>query len=323
MIINVHGGHNACVPGASGLIDEVTEDRKVKDGVISKLQALGYTAYDCTDDAGASQSANLANIVKLCNAHTVNLDVSIHFNAGKNDPDGDGQTTGVEVLVYSMTSAAVPYATAVCEAISALGYKNRGVKVRSELAVLRKTTAPAMLVECCFVDDADDVAIYDADAMATAIVQGITGQTVTGGTPAQESTSDTIDAQSYPAQFQAWLNSGYSAGLTVDGLWGPKTWAGAIRALQTELNNQFSKGLTVDGIFGSKTKDACINVRQGARGNLTQLIQGVLYCRGYDPAGFDGIFGAGCAAAVQSFQRAQGLSVDGVVGKNTWEALLG
>ena len=323
MIINVHGGHNACVPGASGLIDEVTEDRLVKDLVISKLQALGHTAYDCTDDAGASQSANLANIVKLCNAHTVNLDVSIHFNAGKNDPDGDGQTTGVEVLVYSMTSAAVPYATAVCEAISALGYKNRGVKVRSELAVLRKTTAPAMLVECCFVDDADDVALYDADAMATAIVQGITGQTVTGGTPAQESTSDTIDAQSYPAQFQAWLNSGYSAGLTVDGLWGPKTWAGAIRALQTELNNQFSKGLTVDGIFGSKTKDACINLRQGARGNLTQLIQGVLYCRGYDPKGFDGIFGSGCEAAVQSFQRAQGLSVDGVVGKNTWEALLG
>ena len=325
MIINVHGGHNACVPGASGLIDEVTEDRKVKDGVISKLQALGYTAYDCTDDAGASQSANLANIVKLCNAHTVNLDVSIHFNAGKNDPDGDGQTTGVEVLVYSMTSAAVPYATAVCEAISALGYKNRGVKVRSELAVLRKTTAPAMLVECCFVDDADDVALYDADKMATAIVQGITGQGVSTPVP-QPSTpmeQEKPDSKSYPAQFQAWLNAGYGTGLTVDGLWGPKTRAGAIRALQTELNNQFSKGLTVDGIWGSKTKAACVNVKQGASGNLTRIIQGVLYCRGYDPKGFDGIFGAGCAAAVQSFQRAQGLSVDGVVGKNTWEALLG
>ena len=327
MTINVHAGHNRTVPGARGLIDEVTEDRKVKDGVIARLQALGHTAYDCTDDAGASQSANLANIVKLCNAHTVNLDVSIHFNAGKNDPDGDGQTTGVEVLVYSMTSAAVSYATAVCEAISALGYKNRGVKVRSELAVLRKTTAPAMLVECCFVDDADDVAIYDADAMAAAIVQGITGQAVTVGAPAQESapveSTDTTTSDNYPAQFQAWLNAGYGAGLTVDGLWGPKTRAGTIRALQTELNTQFSKGLAVDGLWGPKTQAACVNVRQGARGNLTQLIQGVLYCRGYDPKGFDGIFGAGCAAAVQSFQRAQGLSADGIVGRNTWEALLG
>ena len=323
MTINVHAGHNSTVPGARGLIDEVTEDRKVKDGVISKLQALGHTAYDCTDDAGASQSANLANIVKLCNAHTVNLDVSIHFNAGKNDPDGDGQTTGVEVLVYSMTSAAVPYATAVCEAISALGYKNRGVKVRSELAVLRKTTAPAMLVECCFVDDADDVALYDADKMATAIVQGITGQTVTGGTPAKESTSDTIAAQSYPAQFQAWLNSGYSAGLTADGLWGPKTRKAATAALQTELNAQFSKGLTVDGIWGSKTRAACVNVKQGARGNLTRIIQGTLYCRGYDPKGFDGIFGTGCAAAVKAFQENHGLTADSVVGQNTWAVLLG
>lgn len=129
--------------------------------------------------------------------------------------------------------------------------------------------------------------------------------------------------EGYPAQFQAWLNEGYGAGLDVDGLWGPKTKKGAIKALQTELNNQFGKGLAVDGIWGSKTKAACINVRQGARGNLTHLIQGVLYCRGYDSKGFDGIFGPGCEAAVQSFQRAQGLSVDGVVGKNTWEALLG
>lgn len=326
MTINVHAGHNSTVPGARGLIDEVTEDRKVKDGVISKLQALGHTAYDCTDDAGASQSANLANIVKLCNAHTVNLDVSIHFNAGKNDPDGDGQTTGVEVLVYSMTSAAAPYASAICDAIAALGFKNRGVKERPDLYVLKHTQAPALLVECCFVDDADDVALYDADQMAVAIVQGITGQTVTGA-PAQESAPATLaepeQPDTYPSQFQAWLNANYATGLAVDGLWGPKTRAGAIKALQTELNDQFGKGLAVDGLWGPKTKAACVNVRQGAQGNMTRLIQGTLYCRGYDPKGFDGIFGNGCAAAVQSFQRAQGLSADGVVGQNTWAALLG
>lgn len=321
MKINVHGGHNARVPGACGLINEVTEDRKVKDLVISKLQALGRTVYDCTDDAGTSQSANLANIVAKCNSHAVDLDVSIHFNAGKNDPDGDGQTTGVEVLVYSMTSAAVPYATAVCAAISALGYKNRGVKVRTDLAVLRKTKSPAMLIECCFVDDADDVALYDANQMATAIVQGITGQTVTGGTPSQGGGADSAP-QSYPAKFQSWLNAGYSAGLTVDDLWGPKTRKAAIKALQSELNGQFGKGLAVDGIWGSKTKAACVNVRQGASGNLTRIIQGVLYCRGYDPRGFDGIFGSGCAAAVKSYQSAQGLTADGIVGKNTWEKLL-
>ena len=33
-----------------------------------------------------------------------------------------------------------------------------------------------MLIECCFVDDKDDVALYDYKSMATAIVHGITGQ---------------------------------------------------------------------------------------------------------------------------------------------------
>ena len=109
----------------------------------------------------------------------------------------------------------------------------------------------------------------------------------------------------------------------MDGLWGPKTRGAAIKGLQTELNGQFNKGLTVDGIWGSKTKAACVNVRQGASGNLTRLIQGTLYCRGYDPKGFDGVFGAGCASAVKSFQTASGLASDGIVGKDTWAALLG
>lgn len=322
MKINVHGGHNARVPGACGLIDEVTEDRKVKDLVLDKLRSLGHTVYDCTDDAGASQSANLSNIVAKCNAHSVDLDVSIHFNAGAGDTGGNGKTTGTEVLVYSMTSAAAPYASAICNAIAALGFKDRGVKVRTDLYVLKHTQAPALLVECCFVDDADDVALYDAEAMATAIVQGITGQTVTGGTTSQGGGTDTAP-QNCPAQFQSWLNAGYSAGLSVDGLWGPKTRKAATAALQTELNSQFGKGLTVDGIWGTKTRAACVNVKQGASGNLTRIIQGALYCRGYDPKGFDGIFGAGCAAAVKSFQEAFGLTADGIVGKNTWERLLG
>ena len=143
------------------------------------------------------------------------------------------------------------------------------------------------------------------------------------GTSAGDSgDTSAASADSYPAQFQAWLNSGYSGGLDVDGLWGPKTKKAAIKALQSELNAQFSKGLTVDGICGPKTKAACVNVKQGARGNLTRIIQGVLYCRGYDPNGFDGIFGSGCATAAKKFQQDHGLTADAIVGKNTWAALL-
>lgn len=169
MIINVHGGHNRIVPGASGLLDEVTEDRAITAKVIAKLRALGHTIYDCTDDSGRTQGQNLANITSKCNAHNADLNVSIHLNSGGGK--------GVEVLIYSDQSKAKSAAEKICSEIAALGYKNRGVKVRSNLYVLKHTKAPALLVECCFVDSATDKSIYDADKMASAIVKGITGQT--------------------------------------------------------------------------------------------------------------------------------------------------
>ena len=78
---NIHAGHNFKVPGASGIFSETEEDRKVKDAVISKLRQLGHTVYDTTDNDGATQSQNLKNIVANCNSHSVDLDISIHFNA--------------------------------------------------------------------------------------------------------------------------------------------------------------------------------------------------------------------------------------------------
>ena len=172
--------------------------------------------------------------------------------------------------------------------------------------MLRNTRAPALLVECCFVDDADDVALYRPEAMADAIVDGITQ----------------VVSRRYTAQFQMWLNDTYNAGLVVDGIWGPRTRAAAIRAFQTELNDQFGADLDVDGIWGPKTQAAAVNVRRGARGNLTRIIQGTLYARGYDAHGFDGIFGPGCERAVRAFQHNSGLWADGIVGPNTWAALL-
>lgn len=181
MRINVHAGHNpagkvAC--GAVGLINESTENRRVRDEVISQLRQLGHTVYDCTVDNGTGQADVLKKIVAKCNAHTVDLDVSIHFNAGAADEKGNGKTTGVEVYSYDSSGIAKDTAVRVCDRIAMLGFKNRGAKISKTLYVLKNTKAPAMLVECCFVDDRDDVQLYDYMSMASAIVYGITGQRV-------------------------------------------------------------------------------------------------------------------------------------------------
>lgn len=179
MKINVHAGHNpdgktAC--GAIGLIKESTENRKVKNEVISLLKTLGHTVYDCTEDNGKSKSDVLKKIVTKCNAHKVDLDVSIHFNAGGG--------RGTEVLIYGTNSGAYTYAKNTADAISTLGFVNRGVKNRPDLYVLKNTNAPAMLIESCFVDSAEDVNRYNYKTMAQAIVKGITGQTI-NNTPVQ------------------------------------------------------------------------------------------------------------------------------------------
>ena len=181
MKFNVHAGHNpdgkiAC--GAVGLIKESTEARKVKKEVIRLLRKKGHKVYDCTCTNGTSQTDVLKRIVMKCNKHKVDLDVSIHFNAGAGDKKGNGQTTGTEVYVYSTKSAAHPAAARVDKAITKLGFKNRGVKERKDLYVLRRTNSPAMLIECCFVDDKDDVELYDYKKMAEAIVAGILGKSV-------------------------------------------------------------------------------------------------------------------------------------------------
>ena len=59
-----------------------------------------------------------------------------------------------------------------------LGFKNRGVKIRTDLSILKKTKSSCILVECCFVDDKDDVKLYDPKTMAKAIAQGILNKTI-------------------------------------------------------------------------------------------------------------------------------------------------
>lgn len=178
MKINIHAGHNpdgkiAC--GAVGLIKESTEARNVKNKVISMLKSQGHTVYDCTVDNGTSQNDILKKIVTKCNENAVDLDISIHFNSGANDKTGNNLTTGTEVFIYSTSSKAKSYAQNIVNAIATLGFKNRGVKYSTSLYVLKNTKSPAILIECCFVDDKDDIKLYSIDTMAAAIVKGITG----------------------------------------------------------------------------------------------------------------------------------------------------
>ena len=143
--------------------------------------------------------------------------------------------------------------------------------------------------------------------------------------PYDGSTSGTITgANRYIKEFQTWINANYGGTLDVDGSFGKLTRAAATRALQTYLNKTYNAGLAVDGSCGPLTKAAIDGreVRKGSKGDLVYILQGLLYCRSYDPNGLDGDFGSGTDKAVRAYQSAKGLTVDGEAGAQTFGSLL-
>ena len=64
-------------------------------------------------------------------------------------------------------------------------------------------------------------------------------------------------------------------------------------------------------------------LRRGSSGEYVTLLQTKLIQRGYDlqPYGADGKFGTKTENAVKAFQKDNGLTADGICGKNTWSAL--
>lgn len=269
---------------------------------------------------------SLSERARLANSWGANYFLSIHINSGGG--------TGFETFIYnSPSSATLSYQNVIHPAIlSQLGLRDRGKK-RANFAVLRETNMPAILTENGFIDHADDANKLKTTAFLNKVVTGHVAGLIKAFALKQKSGTQPVSTPkpvtrpsgivSKPVSvFQQWLNEKYKTSLVVDGIYGEKTKTAAIKALQTELNKQYNARLVVDGVWGSKTKAAIRSVGKGARGNIVFIIQGLLYCLGYSPQGFDGVFGDNTGFAVKAFQKDRKLSQDGIVGKNTFEKLL-
>lgn len=324
-IYNVHAGHCPQGQGASGAVgflQESVEDRKVKNRVITALKGAGHTVYDCTDDTNCTANQNLQRIVAKCNAHSVDLDVSIHLNAGGG--------TGVEVWCYDSKTADIA-AKIAGNVSNALGIRNRGVKYSQGLYVLRNTKSPALLVECCFVDSQNDADKWDTDKCGDGIASAIIGQLVQGADskpqsapsapkPSKPSGNPIIrDGQVHARNFAV-------LGLKSDGIPGTETNKAKVKVLQQGMNRDYKAGLAVDGIWGSRSETALKGhtVRRGETQYMVTALEILLMLNGYNPNGLEnpGVFGSRLEAAVRQFQKDRGLSVDGIAGYNTFKALI-
>lgn len=190
MKFNISAGHNPDGKIACGTVNntlnmkESTEARYQTKKVVEYLKADGNNANNCTVDNGTGQTDVLNKLVAKHNSHSVDWNVSIHFNdTDKKDLKGDGKNVGVEVWYYNNTNTAKreecrKKAELVCENLSKIGFKNRGAKPTTSLKFLRKTNAKAILIEVCFCSDADDVKLYKSnrDNIARAIADALEGK---------------------------------------------------------------------------------------------------------------------------------------------------
>ena len=143
----------------------------IRHGVISKMSR--------TKD----ENDALTEEIKECNAFKPDLAVDIHINAAGGD--------GAETFYHYKGGTSLLLATNITSEIAKIGQnlrtgsngKANGLKYKLNssgndyFGFIRETSAPAVIVECAFIDNAKDIQIIDTSAeqkvMGVAIAKGI------------------------------------------------------------------------------------------------------------------------------------------------------
>lgn len=161
-----HGGYDA---GAT------YNGRREKDDTLALalavgeiLEAQGYDViYTRTDDVYDSPVQK----ARIGNESGADFFVSIHRNSSPTP----NQYNGVQTLIYNNAGLKATMAENVNKELERVGYRNINVVERPDLAVLRRTKMPAILVEAGFINSDEDNNLFDTkfSETAEAIARGI------------------------------------------------------------------------------------------------------------------------------------------------------
>lgn len=168
----IDAGHGGKDPGAvKGKRYEKDDTLKIAKRLGKVLKANGMeVCYTRTTDIYDSPSDK----AKKGNVSKADYFISIHRNAA-----ASSIANGTEVLICNTKNKKYEIANAICRNFVKNGFTNRGVKLRTDLAVLNRTNMPAILVELGFISCKGDNAILDAkfasvcNSIARGFMQGI------------------------------------------------------------------------------------------------------------------------------------------------------
>lgn len=275
------------------------------------------------------QDISVSSRVVRANRASVSLLVTFAYNAS-----GDGQTfnsaRGIEVYYSPFNSYAIE-SRRLSELTFQKLVENTSVPGRFvgtlSVGVLSNVRAPSTLIEAGFMTNWTDaklmlnpvyiVNVAESTCQAVCEFLGVTYIT-------RELTNYPtirINARGNFVKILQYLLNYYGANLVVDGVFG----VGTERAVkQFQINN----GLTPDGIVGRNTWNNLLNfnpsanvLKRGSKKSAVLFLQRLLLSYLYPITNLDGIFGPETERAVRAFQSENNLTQDGIVGKNTWQAL--
>lgn len=166
-------GHGGSDPGAIG---NGLEEADLNLAIALACQAeLARHGVSVAMSRAKDENDTIDEEIRECNAYKPDLAVDIHNNAGGGD--------GAEVYHHHGGGKSKTLAENILTEIVAVGQNSRGAKTRKNASgqdyygFIRNTSAPAVIVECAFVDNAKDIQIIDTaaeqKAMGVAIAKGI------------------------------------------------------------------------------------------------------------------------------------------------------
>ena len=229
-------------PGHSGAVgiggrQEKDDALRYASVVADKLKAAGHTVEL---ERNADYLINVKDIAKNANLWGADLFIAFHRNAGGGD--------GAECLIVTGASATSrEMAQAIQGALVGVGFRDRGVKVQDRNTyVLSHTTMPATTIECGFVDNAGDNALFDSKF--NEIVQGIAAAilSIAGGV-----VPNTVTPPSPSANVPE-LTRVLKRGCKGDD----------VMQAQERLNHHKANAGKVDGVFGTNTYNAVLRFQQ-------------------------------------------------------------
>ena len=166
-------GHGGDDPGAvaNGFKEK---DLNLVTAIACKDELLRH-GVEVNIDRTTDIELTMTQTVNACNAYAPDLAVDIHHNAGGGD--------GAEVFHSINGGLGKTLAVNILDEVKAVGQNSRGAKTRTGengsdyYGFIRRTTSPAVIVECAFLDNKTDVQIVDTKAeqkaMGIAIAKGI------------------------------------------------------------------------------------------------------------------------------------------------------